>query len=487
MKPWTPPVVPPGLWERPEMAQALAERDMGAVSRIYRRWTGASQNDVGMLVGMPQPHVSELERGGRKVVALDLFERFADGLGIPRRMLGLSGSDADSGEGGTDPVVGRSQHSWLKTRRFLGRHRAKLTRQISRLYPESIRLGQTGLLMPPNWRLRAPIDLARVELNWRQDADRPRVTGGERETRRLRPIADSGREYDRYHRAMRDLARPRLFENRLCYRLLDVLSDETANLPPLRVTLGEMCYFDMIDVGESLAHEAALAGADQHENLVADRIAWQNLPFRRLLRDPFTLANYPLMTSVSTLTIRRSGSGVSFFLLRRDPGKVAIAGGLLSVFPTGVFQPASVLRAPHSPDFDLWRNVMREYSEEFLGNPEHDGGGAPVDYENEEPFRSLDAARRRGRINVYCLGIGVDALNYVGDLLTVAVFEADVFDRIFDGMVDKNDEGELASEELAFDAPTMDRLLGEGSMAPSGAACLHLAWRHRDVILSREQ
>ncbi|MEO3748990.1 hypothetical protein ABGB05_36800, partial [Plantactinospora sp. B5E13] len=108
-------------------------------------------------------------------------------------------------------------------------------------------------------------------------------------------------------------------------------------------------------------------------------------------------------------------------------------------------------------------------------------------YRIHAEITSLDAARRRGAINVYCLGIGVDALNYVGDLLTVAVFEADVFDRIFDGLVDKNDEGELASEELAFDEHTVDRLLSEGRMAPSGAACLHLTWQHRNAILSRGQ
>ena len=34
-------------------------RDMGAVITIFRRWTGASQTDVGVLLGMPQPHVSQ--------------------------------------------------------------------------------------------------------------------------------------------------------------------------------------------------------------------------------------------------------------------------------------------------------------------------------------------------------------------------------------------------------------------------------------------
>jgi len=324
-----------------------------------------------------------------------------------------------------------------------------------------------------------------VQLEWREDTSRPAIDGGERETRRLRPLAEPGREYTKYHRAMRDLARPRLFENRLCYRLLDVLTDYTSQDPRLvlTLTLGKMCYFDMIDVGEALAHEVALSAADENGNLTPDRVEWENLPFRRLMRDPFELALYPLMTSVSTLTIRHSKAGRTFFLLRRNPAKVAIAGGMLSVFPTGVFQPASVIPAPNAPDFDLWRNIMREYSEEYLGNPEHDGGGPPVDYANEEPFRSLDAARRAGKICVYCLGVGVDALNYVSDVLTVAVFEADTFDRIFGTMVDHNDEGEVDTQEFNFSESAVERLLTTESIAPSSAACLRLASLHQADIV----
>jgi hypothetical protein len=84
------PVAPPGLWERAEMRTALSERDMGAVIRIFRRWTGASQTDISVLTGVPQPDVSDLERGTRHVTAMELFERFADGLDIPRPLLGLA-------------------------------------------------------------------------------------------------------------------------------------------------------------------------------------------------------------------------------------------------------------------------------------------------------------------------------------------------------------------------------------------------------------
>jgi len=459
---------------------------MGAVVRTYRKWTGASQTDISMLVGIPQPQVSELERGLRHVTALELFERFADGLGIPRRLLGLADrSDGGLPADGMDEHVASSQREWLRTRRLLNQHRPELTQLAARLYAPSMRLANTGILTPEEWRLDKPIDLSAINLVL-HDAAPPLVTGRHEETRPLRPLVAPGRHYDKYHRAMRDLDRPRLFDNRLCYRLLGL--DWPGLTVQDGVTVGYMRYFDMIDVGEALAHEIALASINRDGNLRADRCSWDRLPFRRLVRDPFDLQAYPLLLSLSTLTIRRSRAGATFLLLRRGAGQVAIAGGMLSVMPTGVFQPASILPVPESPDFDLWRNMMREYSEEFLGNPEHDGSGDPIDYTNAEPFRTLDAARKAGKIRVYCLGAGIDALNFVGDLLTVAVFDADVFDEVFDDLVELNEEGTVAHgpdrQQFSFDDSTIYDLLATEPIAPSGAACLYLAWQHQALLRS---
>jgi hypothetical protein len=134
--------------------------------------------------------------------------------------------------------------------------------------------------------------------------------------------------------------------------------------------------------------------------------------------------------------------------------------------------------------------MMREYSEEFLGNPEHDGSGDPIDYANEEPFRTLDAARQAGKVRVYCLGAGIDALNYVGDLFTVVVFDADVFDEVFDDLVELNEEGTVTSgrdrPQFTFDGPTIYDLLATEPVAPSGAACLYLAWQQRESLLNQD-
>jgi transcriptional regulator with XRE-family HTH domain len=72
------------------MAKALAERDMGAVLKIYQQWTGTSQTQLARMIGVGQPTINEVMKGKRKVEALAVFERFASGLGIPPRRLGLA-------------------------------------------------------------------------------------------------------------------------------------------------------------------------------------------------------------------------------------------------------------------------------------------------------------------------------------------------------------------------------------------------------------
>jgi hypothetical protein len=416
---------------------------------------------------------------------LQLLLRVSDGLHIPGAMLGMSPREWEEHSGSGNGEVLESQREWVHQRQLLNRNRAALTQIALSLYPESVRVGRTGFLMRPDWKLDHPIDLADVGIELVHPPS-PVVTGRHEETLRVRPLCDTGKHYESYHRAMRDLNRPRLFENRICYRLQDAsFSPGRANL-----SLGYMRYFDMIDVGEALAHELTITALDENGKPTRKppSILWDELPFRKFAGDPFDLASYPLMFSISTLTIRRSRARNTFVLLRRGVENVAVAGGMLSVMPTGVFQPASITPTHDAADFNLWHNMMREYSEEFLGNPEHDGDGDPIDYENQEPFRSLNTARREGRIKVHYLGTGLDALNFVGDALTVAVFDAETFDDIFRDMVEVNEEGTIARdgktlENYIFEGTTIERLLATEAIAPSGAACLALALRNYQVLL----
>ena len=71
----------------------------------------------------------------------------------------------------------------------------------------------------------------------------------------------------------------------------------------------------------------------------------------------------------------------SFALHWRDPGKVAMNGGLYQVAPVGVFQPSHDAQWNVPNDFDLWRSIQREMHEELLGGSEEYGSDtAPIDY-----------------------------------------------------------------------------------------------------------
>src|SRR5262249_36270469 len=159
------------------------------------------------------------------------------------------------------------------------------------------------------------------------------------------------------------------------------------------------------DLHEALAHEMAYVHLDPGGRLVDRPPALRDLPLRRLVGDPFALTRRPAISSVSTLVLR-AGPDPSFLLHRRDAASVAIAGGMLHIIPSGIFQPSSSLPAAKDADFDLFRNIEREISEELLGNPEHDGHGRPIDY-TAETFATLDAARDAGRLRAWYVGAGL--------------------------------------------------------------------------------
>jgi transcriptional regulator with XRE-family HTH domain len=74
--------------ENSDMRWALAERDIGAVFRLVVGG-GLTQRELAVLVRMSQSEVSEV-LSGRRVLAYDVLVRIADGLGVPRGMMGLA-------------------------------------------------------------------------------------------------------------------------------------------------------------------------------------------------------------------------------------------------------------------------------------------------------------------------------------------------------------------------------------------------------------
>ena len=192
------------------------------------------------------------------------------------------------------------------------------------------------------------------------------------------------------------------------------------------------------------------------------------LPLRASVGDPCALPRRCALTAVTTLTLRRAPGGAASFLLHwRDPARVNHAGGVYQVMPAGIFQPVSAAPAAQRHDFSLWRCMTREFSEELLGgSEEYPTRGGRLDYGRWPFHRELAAARDAGTLRVSCLGLGVDPLTLATDILTVAVFEAAVFDRMFRGLVTENAEGRVVTQDgsaaIPFTRASVDRFTGGG-------------------------
>lgn len=88
--------IPADFWRCPQVRDALAARDIGAVYRALRD-RGMPQNRIAALTGQAQSEVSDV-LGGRAVRSYELLARIADGLGIPRGWMGLAYSEPDTPE-----------------------------------------------------------------------------------------------------------------------------------------------------------------------------------------------------------------------------------------------------------------------------------------------------------------------------------------------------------------------------------------------------
>ncbi len=382
-------------------------------------------------------------------------------------------------------LVADSTESWRAVRLELNQRRQVLTPVASWLYPGATRVDSTALLCREDWIPARPLDLDEVKLAWVEHPPAAAVTGTGPASAHVLPLGAGAARYLAYADALAAIDPPALFENRPCYRLL------SAHLAPGtgHMNLARGRYFDGVNTMEALAHE--LAAAWRADPRPAARYS---LPLRDFIGDPCDLARRNAPCAITTLTLRRTSSGDASFLLHwRDPAKVTHAGGLHQVMPVGIFQPADDNPASEQNDLSLWRSMAREFSEELLGSGEdYRDLGSPLDYDRWPFYRELAAAREAGKLHVFCLGLGVDPLTFAVDILAAAVFDSDLFDASFRGLVTANAEGRVIGGQGAPGTPgvpfTSDVIRpfvdGTEPMQAAGAAVLQLAWRHRTDLLA---
>ncbi|MFE9650930.1 transcriptional regulator [Streptomyces sp. NPDC006365] len=387
-----------------------------------------------------------------------------------------------------DRPVKLSQDKFRSTRKELRERAGPLSKLAANMHlasnPSLRRIGNSDLLADASMTPSVPVPLNRVRVKW-DDADPPHDAALQGIVKRILPKRARWEKFQSYSEALGNLARPALFENRFTFRLIEA---DWNNPQGPELAFGKGTYFDVIDQGEAVAHELASAS----RRTPTSTPPWRKLPLRARFRtDPLSLSSRCVLTSIGTLTIRRTPDGeCTYFLLHRGVGQVAVGEGIYHVIPGGMFQPASISPLGYLRDLDMWRNIMREYNEEMLGAPEATGeSGMEVDY-SDPPYSDFEQARSGGQLRVWSLGMGLEPINLVPCLLTIAVFDSQVFDQIFSSIVDRNDEGVLITGPrsagvtgLPLDASEVGRLLKNENVAPIAAALLHLALHHRSLLL----
>ena len=369
-----------------------------------------------------------------------------------------------------------SEQLWLQVTGSLNRDRYDLAVRAADGFPPELRLAGTPLLAPPAWRVPAPVPLESIRLDFRPDTPPP----GAPDVAALAPYAlperADGTRYQRYSDVVAALAAPAVFENRPTYRLVeaDLAGAGTGAGPRLAFSRGR--FFGGIDDSGPAGLEYAAA-----ECGVAPGHA-----YRAALGGPACLARRSATMATSALTLRydRVTGSATFPLHYRDPGQVSHAGGLYQVIPVGVFQPSGEAAWNEANDFSLWRGLLREYAEEFLGGDEDYGTErAPLDYAAWPLAAALTGALTDGRVRAWCLGLGADPLTFALDLLAVVVIDAPLYDELFSGLVDVNAEGTVIWP-CDFDEPAVSRLLAEKPLQAAAEALFTLALAHRPALLA---
>jgi transcriptional regulator with XRE-family HTH domain len=461
--------------------------DAGQVLRAWRAANGRTQVALAAALGMTQQHLSQIETG-RRPLSLQQRRRIVRQLGIDAEDLGLTARHTRPiATEATGSDVAASRLTWRNQRRWLNRNRSELARLAVELYPRDVRVPRSPVIADPSWQLDKPVEFGSVELMLDESRQTVEIDGSEMESQPVRPLWAAGVHFDRYTAAVRHLDPPQLFESRPSYRLLG------GSMRAGRLAFGIAAYFDKLDVSEALGHELAAACMELGSGAATPSAVAGQLPFRDLIGNPFNPRRRAIIPAITTLTIRlrRYPAEPSFLLHWRDPAKVATAAGVYDVVPAGEFQPSSVALWDRRSDFVLWRNIVREYSEELLGTPEHDGTRtAPIAYDEWPFYQQLQQARRDGRARAAILGMGLDALTLAATILTVVVIDDDVFGRVFGSAVRFNDEGEIVAaaggvpmDGVPFTEAAISRMLDTEPMASPGAACLSLAWQHRSELL----
>jgi hypothetical protein len=250
----------------------------------------------------------------------------------------------------------------------------------------------------------------------------------------------------------------------------------------LRLTCGRGRYFDYHDTCEILGIE--LAGWMLANRGLSALREGANLPWRKRVDDIFNLRNRHAVLGVSTLLIALHGRKQGRFFWHQRDHTVAVNPDVRSVVPSGTFQPFTANFGLYPGDFNITATVLREFAEELLGEDDLEKPGmraVPIE-EKVQRLQPFMKQMEDGHLKIHFLGIGIDPVTTVPEVMTVMTFREDLLQRPV--KFKDNFEGTHGDTVLSREALELfsDPPLGENFHSAS-SACARLAARHYDRLV----
>src|ERR1700674_561238 len=271
---------------------------------------------------------------------------------------------------------------------------------------------------------------------------------------------------------LRILCNPEVkLENDECYRPTEISMGKDG----LQLDFGRGYYFDFLDSCEVLGLE--LARWVQVHNGRVPPANPGDLPLRGHPISILDLRNRSAVAGVTTLLmVLGHGPGDIFFWQERGT-KVAVNQNLDSLVPSGTFQPFLKHDGVFPRDFQITRTVLREFGEELLGKKEFELlVKQNLDLGGIDELRPFIHLLQNDRAHIHFLGIGLDRVTTVPEILTAFVFRSQDLPPATVAKFRANFEGSLGFSELTPIA--LNHFSERAKVFPASAACAKLAAKH---------
>ncbi|MGB9118534.1 hypothetical protein [Bradyrhizobium sp.] len=347
-------------------------------------------------------------------------------------------------------------------------HRAELTSLISPYYVAHTANPELPLITRPSWIPKQPIPMGRPGLEpkfvYQASARAPHPP--------KLPRVDAT-----FHEFRRRLSPQGRMMNDETYRPLEIEVTDRG----LHLVCGPGRYFEYHDSCEVLGLElAAWALANPNRRPNSDG---SDLPLRGPAENIFNLRNRSAVVGVSTLLIALDYEGDDWYYWYQRGNKVAVNPEAWSVVPSGTFQPFAANLAQHDQDFNIRSTVLRKLAEELLGKEQSQQTATKAsDFEKSVLLRDFVSLLNSGFAQLYFLGVGLDPVCTVPEVLTTLIFRANDLPSGTMGKFKNNFEGRYHKGVLEGGA--LLHFAHRYNVHTASAACMRLTARHLDRLVS---